>query len=291
MLKKQTAIPRLDICTLSEFKEDDLMVSRLSDYLNAHQDLIFPHRHSFYHLVFFTGGAGSHAIDFQNFPVCRYQIYFMAPGQVHSWCFKGNMTGFVINFSDSFFQSFLLRSDYLESFYFLNGISEDAVLNLEGLLAQRVEALFESLLIQSNMAGKMQLDMIRLLLLQILITVEQGYPHPSKHVLPSQNAVVRSFLKLIDLNFIKMRLPGQYAELLNVSPNYLNALSKENLGKQAGEVIRDRVLLEAKRMLIVPERTVAEIAYHLNFNDNSYFTRFFKKYAGMTPEVFREKIH
>lgn len=263
------------------------MISRLSDYLSDHQNLVFPHRHSFYHLVFFSEGGGSHTIDFQGFEVKKNQIYFMVPGQVHAWHFEGEMKGFVINFSGTFFQSFLLRPEYLESFSFLSGVTEDAVLNLDEMLAEDVKDLFEGLIAQSKKDGALQIDMIRLILLQIFITIEQSHPHTSRLSVPLQNAVVRSFLKLVEMHFIEKRLPGNYAELLSVSPNHLNALAKEHLGKQAGEVIRERVLLEAKRLLIMPELTVAEIAYRLNFNDNSYFTRFFRKYAGVTPEAFR----
>lgn len=290
MSKKQAYIPRLDICTLSESTKNDLMISRLSDYLEAHQNLVFPHRHSFYHLVYFTEGAGSHTIDFLHFPVKPEQIYFMAPGQVHSWDFKGKMEGYVVNFSGTFFQSFLLRPDFLESFPFLNGVTSDSVINLNREFASTVGHIFENLITQSELAGSRQEDMIRVLLLQIFITIEQSHLGPSSEARKvNQNATIRNFYKLIERNFLEMRQPGVYADLLNVTPNHLNALVKEHLGKQAGEVIRERVLLEAKRLLVNRELTVAEIAYKLNFNDNSYFTRFFKKYGGVTPEVFREK--
>lgn len=62
-----------------------------------------------------------------------------------------------------------------------------------------------------------------------------------------------------------------------ITPNYLNALCQDALGVTAGDVIRDRVLLEAKRMLTNSHVDVAEIAYQLNLHDNSYFTRFLKK--------------
>ena len=77
--------------------------------------------------------------------------------------------------------------------------------------------------------------------------------------------------------------------MLHITPNHLNALVQEILGRPAGAVIRDRVLLEAKRLLTNADMTAAEIAYELNFQDNSYFSRFFKKYAGVTPEGFRRQ--
>jgi AraC family transcriptional activator of pobA len=99
-------IPVYDICTLSEFKQEDILISRFAPYLAQHHKLHLAHKHTFYHLVLFTEGAGTHAIDFQQFAVKPFQIYFMIPGQVHSWNFNGPVDGYVINFSVPFFQSF-----------------------------------------------------------------------------------------------------------------------------------------------------------------------------------------
>jgi AraC-like DNA-binding protein len=59
------------------------------------------------------------------------------------------------------------------------------------------------------------------------------------------------------------------------------------VGKTAGDLIRDRVVLEAKRLLVNADLSITQIAYELNFGDGSYFTKFFRKYAGVTPEEFR----
>ena len=88
----------------------------------------------------------------------------------------------------------------------------------------------------------------------------------------------------------RKRLPKEYAAMLYVTPNHLNALCNDLLGKAAGEVIRDRVLLEAKRLLVNADINISEIAFQLDFKDNSYFTRFFKKYTGTTPEDFRRSV-
>ena len=75
--------------------------------------------------------------------------------------------------------------------------------------------------------------------------------------------------------------------MLFVTPNHLNLVCKEFLGQQAGEVIRNRILFEAIRLLLLPEWIVAEVAYTLTFTDNSYFKKFFTKIARVTPEEFR----
>ena len=240
--------------------------------------------------MLFTKGGGNHTIDFNQFAVEPFQIYFMIPGQVHAWNFEGETDGYVVNFSDTFFHSFLLKPDYLDSFSFWNGITEESVINLSGKTSEKVVHIFEELITQSKSADILRDDMIRLILLQIFITIEQtALKNRVDKTRLVQNAIVRNFQKLVEKNFVSIRLPSEYADLLSITPNHLNALSKEYLGKQAGEVIRDRIILEAKRLLVSLDITVSEIAYKLNFNDNSYFTKFFRKYETITPDAFRKR--
>ncbi|WP_221391729.1 helix-turn-helix transcriptional regulator [Dyadobacter sp. NIV53] len=286
----QTSIPNLDLCALSEYRENDIMISRFAQYLAEHQNLVFPHRHSFYQFVLFTKGGGTHTIDFRHFAVAPFQIYFMIPGQVHTWDFEGDMDGYVVNFSEIFFRSFLLKTDYLDSFSFWNGITEESVLTLPAEIRKSIINLSEDLVLQYQSNHVLREDMIRLILLQLFVMIEQNViVNPDNTVHHVQNAVVRNFQKLVEKNYVTVRLPGEYAHLLSVTPNHLNALVKEHLGKQAGEVIRNRIILEAKRMLVSLEMNISEIAYELNFSDNSYFTKFFKKYEGTSPETFRKK--
>lgn len=287
MLKK---IPVLDSCTISGFKGDELLVDHLGDYLHKHQKLVFPHRHNFYHLVFFTQGSGTHTIDFRQYQVEPRQLYFMVPGQVHSWEFSKDTEGYVINFSRDFFQSFLLRADFLNSFTFFSGHVTDGVICIPAGLEIEIKELMYKVYEQYNTPGTLQKDMISVLLLYLFMRVEQQLIPHEKQLLPVYNyTLLKNFQQLIEKNFAQIRLPKDYADLLYITPNHLNALCKEFLGMQAGEVIRNRVLLEAKRMLVSQDVTITEIAGELNFNDNSYFTKFFKKQTGVTPEEFRKK--
>ena len=286
----QTNIPRVDISTLSAYRDEDILISRFAPYLAIHPNLTAPHRHSFYHFLFFSEGGGKHTIDFNHFDVRPYQIYFMVPGQVHSWDFDGRVDGYVVNFSSSFFQSFLLKSEYINSFSFFNGITPESVIDLQESVQQPILSLFERLISESQQHNVFKEDMLRILLIQIFITIQQSISSDRKYQTPFQaNPILTNFQKLIEKNYLNIRLPSEYAELLNITPNHLNALCKEHLGIQAGEVIRDRVILEAKRLLVNLGLSVSEIAYKLNFNDNSYFTKFFKKEVGISPEIFRKK--
>lgn len=282
------AFPVYDICSLSDTQHNDLLISRFAPYLQKHQNLSLPHKHTFYHVVLFTQGSGSHAIDFKSFAVKPYQIYFMAPGQVHRWNFEGPVDGYIINFSEAFFQSFLLRPDYLESLPFFTGNIDDEVINLNDNVQPMVLNLFEQLIYESDYSDRMGMDMIKALMLQLFILVARQSAYSRQTTQPNYNyTLLQSFRKLADKNFTTLRLPKDYAALLYVTPNHLNALCNDILGISAGEVIRNRVILEAKRLLVNLDLSVTAIAGKLNFADNSYFTKFFKKYTGITPEEFR----
>jgi len=280
--------PVYNISALSDLRREDILISRFAPYLETHQHLRLSHKHDFYHLLLFTKGGGSHSIDFQTFAVQPYQVYFMIPGQVHSWNFEGETDGYVINFSVPFFRAFLLNPDYLEQFPYFSGILENSVINLPGNLQPEVHRLFEKIMEEAGLEDRFSLDMVKALMLQLFIMIGRlGFDTTISKAGSYNYVLIRNFLQQIEKNVNLLKLPREYAELLFVSPNHLNAVCNEVLGKSTGEVIRDRIVLEAKRLMVNQELSISEIAYKLNFSDNSYFSKFFRKYTGMPPEAFR----
>lgn len=284
-------IPTIKIDNLSGTGQTDLLIRRFSDYLEQHhKNLDIPHRHNFFHLVLFTEGAGHHTIDFTNFEVQINQIYFMIPGQVHSWAFEGHVDGYVVNFTETFFNSFLHKTDYIEAFSFFSGIAPDGVINLSTEIGEQAGQIFRKALQQDSHKDHLYQDTLRVILLELFLLVEQNAVNNQTETTPHYNyTTLKNYQKLIEKNYLTLRLPKEYAQLLSISPNYLNALCKDHLGIQAGELIRNRILLESKRLLVNLEMSISQIAYTLNFSDNSYFTKFFKKHTGITPEEFRKK--
>ncbi|WP_316739137.1 helix-turn-helix transcriptional regulator [Pedobacter aquatilis] len=285
-------IPVYDICKFSYSQEDDIIAQPLAPYLKSMRKLHFPHRHDFYHLIFFTNGSGSHTIDFEKFEITPFHCYFMAPGQVHGWNFEGNMDGYVINFSTDFFKSFLLNNQYLNNFTFLNGRVQHSVLDIDEQNRLYAKELLDRAVTQANGAGKFRLDKLRITLLEFFIFISEikGESIDVENRESHNKTVFRNFEELIDKHYLELRLPKDYAELLFVTPSYLNAICKEQIGLSAGNLIRNRIVLEAKRMLINLKLTVTQIAYELNFSDNSYFCKLFKNQEGVSPETFRKSL-
>lgn len=285
----KSGIPVYDINNLKSYKNDGILVSRFRHYAQEHQHLHTAHRHTFYHLVFFTEGSGKQQIDFKTYDVKPGLIYFMIPGQVHSWDFETEPDGFIINFSTSYLSSFVLNQNYLERFNFFSGVTDQQVIQLPIETQQIVTNLCEDILKDGLIEPTINDDLVKTQLLRLFIEVARSSSMGQQDEGTQYNhTILKSFQYLIEANFTTLRLPKQYAALLYITPNHLNALCNDFLGLSAGILIRQRVILEAKRLLVNQDLLISEIAQQLNFDDQSYFIKFFKKYEGITPDKFRK---
>lgn len=107
----------------------------------------------------------------------------------------------------------------------------------------------------------------------------QSMEHSSKHL--------GLFAQLIEAHYTKHHQVAYYASRIGITPAHLNVITKTHADKSALRLIHERLLLEARRELIYTTRTINTISYSLGFADPGYFTRFFKRVAGMSPKAFR----
>ncbi len=268
----------------------DVVGGSFSDYLQYQELFKVPHRHSFYHIVLFTHGTGTQIIDFEEYDFRPAIIYFMIPGQAHSWNHGNELDGLVVNFNEDLFSSFTTNPMYLEQFWFLRGIPKNSVIELKGAAFDEAMHFFRRAITEINRKDAFSLEMVCFSLMSLFISISRQNPiQKAINNSEQKNLVLFNFRKLIDQFYCEKKMPRDYAPLLFVTPNHLNALCNELLGISAGQLIRERILLEAKKMLYNTSNSISEIAYYLNFTDNSYFTKFFKKYVGISPEAFRRK--
>lgn len=101
--------------------------------------------------------------------------------------------------------------------------------------------------------------------------------------------VIADLTNAIETNYKTLHQAGDYEKLLHVTAAVLNKASKQYFHKTLTELIAERLIIEAKRQLYLTARPVKEIAFELGYTDEFYFSRFFKKNVGVSPQVFREK--
>ncbi len=286
--------PVYEICNLNADKNENELfsVDRFRGYVDSNPHLQMMHNHNYYHLVFFTEGSGTHIIDFEQFPVKKGMIYFMRPGQVHQWKFENKYDGYVINFSANFFDWIGINSSVLQQFsFFKTMLLSEQVFTIQAQQSNDLISVFEDILKEYGLNDAYSNFKMATLTLQMCVMVQRlvNLEHVKRN--DYQSVLINNFQNLIEQYYTEKKLPKQYAELLYITPNHLNALCKDVLGISSGELIRNRIILEAKRLLVNKELTINEITYLLNFKDSSYFVKFFKKYTNFTPDQFRKQFY
>lgn len=251
------------------------------------EHLKMPHRHYFYTFILVTGGSGSHDIDFTTYKLQPNRLFLIAPGQVHAWNELNQVKGFVVLFTDNFVA--LSKGRKLLANWPLFRAGQSCSVDIPVTEIVKWVEHFEAMEAEIKLADYFTRDAIFYAIGNLLVRASRQYEVANTRSSHSQDLLFQ-FQELIETNFATLKTPKEYAAQLNITPNYLNSFCKKRSGKSAGELIRQRIILEAKRLLAHTQLPVAQVAYQLNFSDNSYFGRFFKKYAGITPEEFRKPL-
>lgn len=253
--------------------------------------LPYPHRHDFYQIVWMTRGSGPHVIDSVDYPVRKNSLYFLSPGQVHSLGLSRDATGYVMNFSAEFF---LLRPQDKDS---LNQIPFFAIDHAKCALYvsdEQAEALREVMnRIEEEYYARQPgyQDILRLYLHAFLMLARRfSSSLEEKRVALREYVLTRKFRMLVEDRFLTLTSAREYSELLNVTERHLSEAARKATGSTANEIIRERLMLEAKRMLIHSGLNISQIAHRLNFDDPAYFSRFFKKHTGLTPGDYKKQF-
>ncbi len=272
---------------LSKQEVSKFEIGLLKPEKNNDKIIIEPHRHDYYHIMFVKNGVGEHIIDFKTYEIIPNSIFFVSPGQVHSLEISSEAEGYVISFNSDFY----LLNDSLEkllNFPFFHSLSNAPVVYLPEN-STKVKELWEELYEEYTTDLKDKNNILRALLEVLLIRISRLYIQPIKNEEKTSNLTyqLRKLETLIDTHYKEYRLLNDYANLMHVSPVHLTSLCKKGLNKTVKNLIHERLLIEAKRLLLFTNNSITEIAFELGFADKSYFMRFFKKQTSYTADSYR----
>lgn len=253
------------------------VVSQQANYLHA------PHRHTQLHqLVWLSAGYTEITIDQTPHLVNSGTLYLIPAGVIHGSSFSRQLDGYVIHFSPDL----LLSSEGQVGL--LPGNSGFLAVPF-GEAAHRIQGLFASIETEFRRVSQEKNELIRHYLQIILLEMNRaaGLVQADHHDQAS-SIFPKRFATLVEQHYATKKQVSDYADLLNITPAYLNELVKRTTGYTAGQIIRNRVILEAKRRFLFSEDTVSEVAQALNYDDVSYFWRLFKKYVNLSPTEFKK---
>lgn len=237
------------------------------------------YRHNFFEVIWFTSGSGNHYIDFQSYPFKKDLIYFLTPGQAHSIPEKA--TGYFMIFSPDFFHDFI--EDKIKILF--NPFIKEAIgvpPNLVPLLEQLIQ------LITIEYQGERDYLVLHSYVKSFLLLLSrQSEKNPAFFKMGDNR--IKTLFELIEQNYISKRDATFYASQLGLTPKRLNEILKDKIGITLTSILHFRLIIEAKREIGYSDKNFKEIAFTLGFNEQAYFSRFFKKHTGLTPEAFKLK--
>ncbi|MFE4858492.1 helix-turn-helix domain-containing protein [Streptomyces sp. NPDC056670] len=241
----------------------------------------FPHRHTFYEIVYVTGGRGVHVLDAAQRVLNPPQLCVIAPGQVHHWMDAEELTGHVVLFNEDFLLS---RPQDVTALRTLSAGPGHAPGDQSG----PIEALLDEMGREYQMlrAGyrKLLRASLQILIVRALRTCSSAEEATTRN---RAAEVAADFTRLLRLPGGVLRSVESYARELGISPGHLQALVRQSTGLTSGRLIRLQRALEAKRLLTGTELTVRQVAGAVGFKDPAYFCRFFRRETGMSPGEFR----
>lgn len=252
-----------------------------------------PHLHDFYSIFWIEEGEAIHATEFVEYSLKPDTILFVPPGLKHRMYLDKSVGGIYILFNEEFIR--FNRKNYvpLTEYRLFNNPDFKSLITVtadeKAKLNNITTLIFNELAVSDDYSPDIVLNLLHLFLLESRRIFDRQYEEPQETA-PDQtpDATIIRFKQLIEENFLTLKNVSPYAGMLSISTSCLNELSKRTTGITAGELIRNRVIDETKRLLYSTNLSGKEIAFQLGFDDPAYFSRFFRKYTGLTLKEFRD---
>lgn len=240
----------------------------------------YAHRDDYYIITLLTDGSATLDIDFERIGLTAGEILIVSPWQVHrkplgeEWCADGWMLAFSPEFLSE--EEIRLLDEYSISPLPLSP-GHNLVNDIVALCS-----MYERYSDDDNIVGALA-STIKSIVLSIV-------GKSDSNVTGRYMTITVNFRKLLDIHLALEKSPAAYASMLNISEVYLNEAVKGATGLSAGAYLRSRIIVEAKRLLAHTSQSAKEIAYSLGYNDYAYFSRFFRKYVGVSPSTYVKNL-
>lgn len=240
-----------------------------------------PHKHhSYFEIIFLSKGGGFHSIDSNKYEITTPIVFFVRKEQVHYWELDTEPEGYVLIIKKKFVELSLDR----EIKTLLYKLSKTEILHLKeiGTITILFDLLVKESLAEITTSNPVVEGLLKALLAKLLLEDNSS--------IIKNNSEVDSYHLFRELLSQEGRLKNSvsyYATQLNTSPQNLNAVCRRAANLSAAEVLSEFIISEAKRLLIYTDKTISEIGFLLSFSDSSHFVKYFKRFTGITPKIFR----
>lgn len=241
------------------------------------------HRDDHYMFILQKKGDFVLEVDFKTISLQGPSVCFVAPGQIHQYIDQKDNDGWFL-FVEAAAVSESHR-EFMDMHQWLHqsvSIDENDLVFDFPVLFEKIEK--DTATKASSIERSLSEAAIGIIISRISETSLSVFQHNGQ-----KHLITRQFKKLIADHFRNTKQVQQYAKLLNITPLYLNEAVKDVTGYPASAWIQQKIVWEARRLLVYTSMDVKQIAFELGYNDPVYFSRFFKKETGTTALQFRSE--
>jgi len=246
-----------------------------------------PHRHDYHELIWAQRGSGVHLIDGRPSEVVPGTLTLIGRGQVHVFQRAARLSGAVVRFGAEALGRGAAARWLIET---RGGLT----VPVPPAEAPALEAVIRALAAETArpLDGR-SLELQRHFLSALLLWVERWYDAVRTERREADDAELqlqRRFTALLEQDFARHHDAAHYADALAVPSAHLSRVLAAVTGRTTKQLITDRIMLEAARLLRFSDLTVGEIAFRVGFGDQLYFSRAFKRHFGEPPMRYRERL-
>ncbi|RFM34717.1 AraC family transcriptional regulator [Chitinophaga silvisoli] len=256
-----------------------------------------PNRRDFYKALLISRGAGVFTMGLHTYYIDEPTLLFIHPNDIISWRnLSTEAAGYYVLFKKDFINQHVQLKTVIDKFGLFSQKMK-SVIRLNEDEVSRVSEYYEKMKEEELAETVYKEDAIQALLQLLMVESMKISRHPKPDEVTGDYRQIHQFFDLLEketavINYatpIRIRTAKEFARSMDMHPNYLNALLKKHTGENASTHIRNRILDEAKTLLLQTDWSLQDISYSIGFADQPGFNLFFKKNTGFTPAEFRKK--
>jgi AraC family transcriptional regulator, transcriptional activator of pobA len=260
-------------------------------------DSYFDHiqRNNYYSLVWFTKGNGKVKADFSEYELEVDSLFAFSPYQPFMVKANKNVTGLALQFHPDFFCIHKHQAEVACNGVLFNNIYNPPFVKIDKNSAETFHMLINQIKAEMQNPALAQYELLISYLKIVLITASRLKTEQEPQVLNAiaelkEPFILQSLKDAIEKDFKTKHTPSDYAKSLNISAKALAKITKTHFNKTLTDLISERIVIEAKRELYLTNKAVKEIAFELGYEDEYYFSRFFKNNADVSPQAYRDSV-
>lgn len=260
---------------------------------NNHFDHI--QRLNYFSLIWVKKGTGKVKADFSEYDFTENTLFAFAPYQPFMFKVEMPIEGVVLHFHPDFFCIHKHHDEIACNGVLYNNVYQPPYVLIDEASKTTFEMLLSQMEIEIQRPALAQYELLISYLKIFLITasrlkIEQQPEGKEDFSENKEPFILQNLKNFIEIHFRNKHSASEYADLLNISSKALAKITKTHFNKTLTDLISERIIIEAKRELYLTDKAIKEIAYELGYEDEHYFSRFFKNNADVSPQMYRDTV-